>query len=341
MGQLDASIVSLALPTLRVDFHASIGAVEWVALAYLLTLVLTVVAVGRVADMAGRKLLYVYGFGVFILGSALCGLAPSLAVLICARILQAGGAAMLQANSVALIVQAMPEGMLGRGIGVQGAAQAIGLAVGPAIGGLLIALGGWRLIFFVNVPAGVLGMFLGWFLLPRSRQLLPREPFDWPGLALLIPALAAPLAAISFGTDIGWTSPLILGFFGVGMVCAGGFVLRERWTPFPIIDPELFTSVPFTAGIGSGLLSYLVMFGILFIVPFYLEARRGLSTTTAGLELTVLPVALGLVAPLAGRVADRVGSRPVTITGMLACTVGLVCVAIVRRPEPVLLAELR
>src|SRR5579872_921404 len=145
MGQLDASIVSLALPTLRVDFHASIGAVEWVALAYLLTLVSAVVAVGRFADMAGRKLLYTYGFGIFILGSILCGVSPNLPVLIAARVLQAFGAAMLQANSVALIVQAMPEGMLGRGIGVQGAAQAVGLAVGPAVGGLLITLGGWRL----------------------------------------------------------------------------------------------------------------------------------------------------------------------------------------------------
>lgn len=172
------------------------------------------------ADTAGRKLLYTYGFGIFILGSALSGLAPSLPFLIAARVLQALGAAMPQANSVALIVQAMPKGMLGRGIGVQGAAQAVGLAVGPAIGGLLITAGGWRLIFFVSVPAGVIGMILGWFLLPRSRNLLEREPFDWMGLLFFVPAVTAPLAAISFGSDVGWTSPLILGSLILGLVFA-------------------------------------------------------------------------------------------------------------------------
>ena len=152
------------------DLHVSLGAVEWVALAYLLVLVATVATVGRIADAVGRKLLYVYGFGVFTAGSVLCGLAPTLPVLIAARVLQAIGAAMLQANSVALIAEAMPPSMLGRAIGVQGSAQALGLALGPAVGGILLSLGGWRLIFLVNLPAGVIGLALGWFLLPRSRS---------------------------------------------------------------------------------------------------------------------------------------------------------------------------
>jgi len=340
MGQLDASIVSLALPTLHEVFHASIGTVEWVALAYLLTLVATVVAVGRLADMLGRKLLYTYGFGVFILGSALCGLAPSLGFLVAARLLQALGAAMLQANSVALIVQAMPADKLGRGIGVQGAAQAVGLAVGPAVGGLLISVGGWRLIFFINVPAGLLGMLLGWILLPRSKYLQQRQPFDWLGAALFVPAVAAPLVAISFGADVGWTSPLILGSFIVGLVFTVLFIRQERCDDAPMVDPALFRSIPFAAGIASGLLSYLVMFGVLFIVPFYLEARRGISAASAGLLLTALPVALGLVAPFAGKLADRVGSRAVTVGGMLVTAIGLGALAIVRRPEAVLLIEL-
>ncbi|MGH9485809.1 MAG: MFS transporter, partial [Terriglobales bacterium] len=340
MGQLDASIVSLALPTLRLDFHASIGAVEWVALAYLLTLVSAVVAVGRFADMVGRKLLYTYGFGVFIIGSALCGLAPGLDWLIAARILQAIGAAMLQANSVALIVQAMPEGKLGRGIGAQGAAQAIGLAVGPAVGGLLITLGGWRLIFFVSVPAGALGMLLGWFLLPRSRQLSPREPFDWLGLLLFVPAVAAPLVLVSIGADLAWNAAFVVGLLVIGALSLTLFFLRQNHIRFPMIPPALFRNVAFTAGIASGLLSYLALFGVLFIVPFYLEDRRGLSPATAGLELAVLPVALGLVAPVAGRVADRIGARLMTVGGMLAVAAGLIGLAILRRPEAVLLIEL-
>lgn len=340
MGQLDASIVSLALPTLHLAFHVGVGAVEWVALAYLLTLVSVVVAVGRVADMTGRKLLYIYGFGLFILGSALCGLAPSLAFLIGARVLQALGAAMLQANSVALIVQAMPEGKLGRGIGIQGAAQAVGLAVGPAVGGLLITIGGWRLIFFVNVPAGLLGMLLGWFLLPRSRSLLQRESFDWFGLVLFVPAITAPLAAISLGIEYGWTSPVIVTSIAVGVVFTVLFIRQEFHDDAPLISPALFRGLPFTASLGSGLLSYLIMFGVLFIVPFYLESRRGVSTASAGVLLTALPIALGLVAPFAGKLSDRIGSTIVATGGMLATVIGLCVLAILRRPEILLVAEL-
>lgn len=142
MGQLDASIVTLAFPTLRHDFGASLASVEWVGQAYLLVLVGLLTAVGRYADMVGRKLVYIYGFAIFVVGSALCGLAPSLSTLIAFRLLQGIGAAMFQANSVAILVGAVPRERLGRAVGVQGAAQALGLALGPAVGGLLIGRGG-------------------------------------------------------------------------------------------------------------------------------------------------------------------------------------------------------
>ncbi|HYZ03305.1 MAG TPA: MFS transporter [Candidatus Binatia bacterium] len=327
MGQLDASIVTLALPTLQHEFHASLGQVEWVALSYLIVLVGSVTVVGRVADMAGRKLLYTYGFGVFTLGAALCGLAPSLPFLDGARVLQAVGAAMLQANSVALIANALPRDKLGRGIGIQGAAQAVGLALGPAVGGLLIGVGGWRLIFFLNVPAGLLGLALGWFLLPRTRELAPSRRFDWLGAALLMPAASALLAALSFGPERGWASPLIVGLFSGAAAAGLAFVVRERVASSPMVQLDLFRKVPFSAGISSGLLSYLVTFGVLFAVPFSLQARHT-PTNLAGLELTVLPAALAVVAPVAGRVADRVGARPVTVTGMLVTAAGLVALGL-------------
>lgn len=340
MGQLDASIVTVALPTLRHEFHTGIGAVEWVALAYLLVLVSSVVAVGRLADTVGRKLLYTYGFGVFIAGSALCGLAPSLWLLVGARVLQAAGAAMLQANSVALIVEAMPPGTLGRGIGVQGAAQAVGLAAGPAAGGLLISLAGWRLIFFINVPLGLVGLLLGWYLLPRSHALRQRQRFDWLGALLVTPAVAAVLLAVSFGERAGFASPGILAALGAGVLLAAGFVAHERRTPAPMLDLDLFRRATFSAGIGAGLLSYLVMFGVLFVVPFYLETALHLGTAEAGLRLTALPLALAITAPWAGRLADRVGARSITSGGMVLTAAGLVALAIARHPVDLLLAEL-
>lgn len=330
MGQLDASIVTVALSTLQRTFHSSVGAVTWVGLSYLLVLVATVVAVGRFADMWGRKLLYVYGFGVFIIGSALCGLAPGLGWLIGFRALQAVGAALLQANSVAIIVLAVPKPSLGKAIGIQGAAQAVGLALGPTVGGFLLAAGGWRLIFFVNVPFGLVGMIAGILLIPRSRHLQDRVPFDWLGFTLFFPAVVALFAAISFGNARGWTSPSILGLLVGGSGLLVAFVHRERRCEHPMLDLRLFRQPRFSAGITSGLLSYLVMFGVLFLVPFYLERGVGLGSGRAGLELMIMPVALGATAPCAGRLADRVGARPLTVGGMTCVTVGLIALAACR-----------
>ncbi len=328
MGQLDASIVTLAFPALRHDFGASIGAVEWVALAYLLTLVAVVPAVGRVADMAGRKLLYTYGFVVFSVASVACGFAPNLPALDALRVVQAIGAAMLQANSVALITLAMPRGMLGRGIGVQGAAQAVGLALGPTLGGLLIGLGGWRLIFFVNGPVGLLGTLAGWFLLPRTRQRAARVRFDWTGLVVFAPATAALLLALSQAERRGLGSGLVIGLLVAASVGLAGFVLRERRAQNPMIDLGLFRRPAFAAGITSGLLSYLVLFGVLFATPFFLEAYDRLRPEQAGLALTALPVALAAAAPVAGRLADKLGARPPTVAGMVATAGALVLASV-------------
>ncbi len=272
MGQLDASIVTVALPHIGDSLHAGAATVQWVALSYLFVLLGALIFVGQLADRFGRKLLYTYGFGVFTIGSVLCGLAPSLPLLIAARVLQALGAAMLQANSVALIREAMPAEELARGIGVQGAAQAIGLAMGPAVGGLLIALGSWRLIFFVNLPVGIVAIVLARLLIPRSRL----HPETGPRLRGLRTLLAK--HTISFG-------------------------------------------------LAGGLIAYLVMFGSLFVIPYYMVAA-GIGPTEAGLELACLPIALGVISPLAGRASSRTGAQPLLIAGMALTAIGLAEIAL-------------
>ena len=197
MGQLDASIVTLAFPALQRQFGVGLAGVQWVSLAYLLALVALLVPVGRWSDRFGRKLVYLYGFVLFTAASAACGLAPSLAVLIGLRVVQAAGAAMLQANSVALVATSAPPGRRRAALGVQAGAQALGLALGPVVGGLLVASAGWRWIFFVNVPVGVVAVVAGWFLLPRTRQRAA-----WPGQrpgrdGAAGPAAAGTLVAVS------------------------------------------------------------------------------------------------------------------------------------------------
>ncbi|MGH7697716.1 MAG: MFS transporter [Candidatus Dormibacteria bacterium] len=328
MGQLDASIVVIALPTMQVQLHSSLGGVEWIPLAYLLALVGCVTAVGRFSDMVGHKLIYIYGFGIFILGSLLCGLAPNLPALIGFRLLQGLGAALLQANSVALIVQSVPAAKLGKAIGVQGAAQALGLSLGPAIGGWLLVLGGWRLIFLVNIPAGALGMVLGWFLLPRSHHLSLREPLDWLGMGLFVIAAGSLLLGLSSGNQWGWVSLPSLGCFVVAAGFGTAFVLAELHVSAPMMRMATFRRIPFSAGIGSGLLSYLTLFGTLFVFPYYLRFAGHMDPAQAGLRLLALPLALGVTAPLAGQVADRIGARPLTVGGMLLVSADLVAIAV-------------
>jgi len=340
MGQLDASIVTLAFPTLEHSFHATLSGVQWVGLTYLLVLVGLVAAVGRVADMVGRKLLYTYGFVVFIVGSALCAVAPSLVALDIFRVIQGVGAAMLQANSVAIIAASVPADRLGRAVGLQGTAQALGLSLGPAVGGLLIAAAGWRLIFLINVPLGVLGVVLARFLVPRSRNLSTRTRFDWLGLSLMVPAVCLFLLALSFGNERGWGTPVTVGELLGATVLITAFVSYERRVTAPMIDLGLFSRPAFSAGIGSGLLSYLVMFGALLVFPFFLENARHMSSSSTGLVLTVMPAVLAVVAPLSGRMADRVGARPLTVCGMALSAAAFTAMALSHGSNAVLVGEL-
>jgi EmrB/QacA subfamily drug resistance transporter len=323
MGQLDASIVTLALPELERTFHAGVGNVSWVGLSYLLVLVGTVAAVGRFADMVGRKLLYVYGFLIFIVGSALCASASILEMLDLFRVIQAIGAAMLQANSVAIIALAVPRARLGRALGIQGAAQAVGLALGPSIGGLLLTVGTWRLLFLINVPAGLLGIGAALLFIPRSTHLQERVQFDWFGLALFFPAVGAFMFALSEGDRYGWSSTIIVGAIGLSLVLGAGFVLWERRSRSPMVDLSMFRRVRFASGIVGGLLAFAVLFGLMVVTPFYLERGAGAGTVRTGLELMVMPIALGLIAPVAGRLADRFGVRPPVIAGMAMVVAGL------------------
>ena len=326
MGQLDASIVTVALPHIRDDLHVSLGAVEWVSLSYLLVLVGTISAVGRLADMLGRKLLYVYGFAVFTLASLGCGVAPTLAVLLILRVVQGVGAALLQANSVALIRTTVRRDSLGHAIGLQGAAQAIGLAIGPVVGGLLVGAGGWRWVFYVNVPVGVVGVALGVLLLPRTRVRAPLTRFDTWGFGTLLPAVCALLLALSvLGRDGASAVVVTLAVVSAGLWVA--FVVAERRSAAPLVDLRLLRSRAVATGLSSGLLVYLVLFGVLFLIPVYLQARYHESPGMAGLTLAALPLALGLAAP--------VGSRLGPVATVVACPAlaAVACAIMAVRPD--------
>jgi EmrB/QacA subfamily drug resistance transporter len=259
--------------------------------------------------------------------------------LIVFRGLQAIGAAMLQANSVAIITAAVERRRLGRAIGIQGAAQAIGLSIGPSVGGFLIDAFDWRWVFFVAVPFGLIGMVVGWLVLPCTSRAAVRaahraqDRFDWIGAVLLGPCVALLLVGLTFANAWGWTSPR---FVLVSMLVVAGFaafLTGERRAVSPLVDLSLFRSRLFSLGIVSGLLSYAVLFGSLFLVPFYLQRILGKTAGEAGLLLTPVAVALAVMAPIAGTLTDRFGSRPPTVAGMGVSTLALLALAGIPSPS--------
>jgi EmrB/QacA subfamily drug resistance transporter len=323
MGQVDSSITQMLLPHLELEFQARLSTVSWVAVAYLLAMAAFLPIFGRLADMVGRKLLYTGGFLLFVAGSALCGLAPNLPVLIAFRIIQGIGAALLSSNSVAIVVAAAGPARRGRALGIQSAAQAVGLSAGPAIGGLLLDALDWRWVFWINVPVGLAGTLLGWFVLPPTKDLPDDGRFDWKGAVLIAPALTALIAVLNEGYAWGATSPLLLGSALVGVVLLTLFVRSEKRARAPLVDLTLFRQRAFTAGNIAGLMCYAALFGLFFLMPFiFVRAYRD-STFAAGLRLTIVPVMLGAVAPIGGALYDRLGPRPLTVSGMLICIAAL------------------
>jgi EmrB/QacA subfamily drug resistance transporter len=324
MGQLDASIVTLTFPALRATFHASLAGVQWVSLSYLLTVVALLAPAGRLADALGRKQLYLYGFALFTLGSAACGLAPTLTALIGFRVLQGVGAALLQANSVALVTTSVPPHRMRTALGVQAAAQALGLALGPTLGGVLVDVLGWQWVFGVNVPVGVLGLVAGRYLLPRTRQRTPVRGFDFLGLALLILACTALLLAVSSVSGLALPVWSVAGLAVVGVGTAIAFVLHANRIGDGVIDLSLLRSRAVSGGLAAALGGYLVLFGPLVLVPVVLTAD-GASALRAGLVCTALPAGFGLAATIGTRLLPRSWSNARRcVSGALVCVLALV-----------------
>ncbi len=264
IGQLDASIVQLVLPTLEHDFAARLSAVSWVAIGYQLAFAAILPVFARLAEIVGRKLMYLTGFALFGLASFLCGLAANLEQLIAFRVLLGVAGAMAGANSIVILLRSAGPSRRGRALGLYAAAQAVGISVGPITGGILLATLGWRWVFWVNVPFAVTASVIGWLVFPQTTGLDADRRFDWRGALLLMPGLASLLALISESFAWGPTSPIIIacGIAAIALLLA--FVHQERRTPAPLIDLGLFRIVAFASGIVAIVMSYALLYGMFF-----------------------------------------------------------------------------
>jgi EmrB/QacA subfamily drug resistance transporter len=325
IGQVDASIVQLAMPSFEDAFAAPLHAVSWVAIGYVLAFAAALPVFARLAEIGGRKALYLAGFALFGLLSALCGLAPNLPCLIVFRILLGASGAMLGANSLVILVLAAGPERRSKAVGVMAAAQAVGLSLGPMLGGALIAASGWRAIFWVTVPFAFLGSALAWLVVPKTKVIAKDDRFDALGAALLAPALIALLITITEAPAWGASPPLIVSAFAA-LILLALFICREVQAPAPLIQLSLFRVSAFSAGAVGVLVSYGLLYGMLFAMSFALVRGYHDPSFVAGLRLTIVPVALGLVAPFSGVLADK-RPRLVLLGGMAFCGLATLALA--------------
>jgi EmrB/QacA subfamily drug resistance transporter len=313
MDGIDGSIVNVALPTMATYFGTDTGTIAWVIITYLLMMAGLLLVFGKLAGRGFAKKLFLFGFVVFTLGSAGCGLSPSLDILLAARIVQGVGAAMIAAVAPLLCIRYLPPDMLGTALGVIAATSSIGFAAGPAIGGILTQHLSWHWIFLVNIPIGILGILFAARVIPDDTPEDHPGSFDYPGAVALFGAMVFGTIVLEEAAARGVTAPLILACGSLCLLCTAAFIVRELTTPEPFLNIRIFSTWQFSSVILAYLLMNIIFMGILYLLPFYLTAEMHFDLATSGLYLLIPPAVLALLSIPFGQWSDRRGRRPFVI----------------------------
>jgi EmrB/QacA subfamily drug resistance transporter len=323
MIMLDNTVVNVALPSIQRDLGVGLSELEWIVAGYALTFAALMLIGGKVADAYGRRLIFVIGIAVFTLASLWCGLADSGEMLITARIVQGAGAALMNPATLSIIAATFPPRQRGTAIGIWAGVSALALAIGPLVGGLLTEHLAWNWIFFVNIPVGILGIAASFVFIDESRD-TTHQRLDLPGLATSAIGLFALTYGLIEANSYGWGSTRIIGAFVIAAVALVSFVLLERYQRAPMLPLELFRNRTYLGANTVILLVALAMFGVFFFVSLYMQGILGYSPVQAGAAFLPMTVLIILVAPIAGRTSDRIGSRALMTAGMLLVAVQLV-----------------
>jgi EmrB/QacA subfamily drug resistance transporter len=316
MIMLDNTVVNVALPSIQKDLGVDLSELEWIVTGYALTFAAFMLTGGKLADLLGRRLIFVVGLTIFTISSLACGMAGSGEVLIGARIVQGVGAALMNPATLSIITATFPPEQRGAAIGIWAGVSALALAIGPLVGGLLTEHASWNWIFFVNVPVGVLAIAASFLLIDESKDTSEEQRLDLPGLLASGIGLFSLTYALIEGNSYGWTSPRIVGTFTVAVVALVTFVMLERHQRVPMLDLALFRNRTFAGANAVMLLVALAMFGVFFFVSLYMQNILGYSAVQAGAAFLPMTLLIVLIAPIAGRTSDRFGSRWLMSTGM-------------------------
>ena len=330
----------VAMPSIAAHFQTDLSTVQWVIISETLTIAVLLLPMGRLGDMIGRKPVYIAGFVVFVLASALAGASwwGNLPMLIGAKVLQGVGSAMIQGNSVAMVVSAFSESERGKALGSNFSVVGFGAIIGPALGGVLISLWGWLAVFLINVPVGIIAIVASFFVLGQaqsggeSRGAGGRQ-FDWWGAALCGGALLLFLLLVGNGHRLGWVSPYILVGSAVFAALMTTFIWWELRVPSPMLDLRLFQRKLLALGILAGWISFLGTSSIRFMMPFYLQRVLGLSPSEVGLALIPPAVCMVILGPVSGRLSDKFGWRTLGVLGLGCSAASTLAFAVLLRED--------
>jgi DHA2 family multidrug resistance protein len=319
MAVLNGSIVNVAIPKLMNIFAASPDDIQWVLSGYMMALGVVMPVSGYLADTFGYKRIYFLSMFVFIAGSALCGLAWSVSSLVGARVIQAIGGGIMQPLGMAFLYRTTPRDKIGVVLGIYGIAMMAAPAIGPTLGGYLVDNISWRLIFYINVPIGIINLFLTSAML-QETELIKGSHFDLKGLLLSVAGLFCLLLALSEGNDNGWSSPFIVSLIVFSIIALSAFVFNELKEPEPLLELRLFKNMLFTSSTIISSVINMALFGATLLMPLLLQNVMGLSAMRTGWLMLPAALATAAVMPFSGRFFDRYGGRPLAVTGLFILT---------------------
>lgn len=321
--------VNVALPTIASHFGTDLPAVQWVVIAEMLTISALLLPMGRMSDLIGRKPVYIAGLVLFAGGAAFAGFSDTIFLLIIAKVIQGAGAAMTQGTGMAMVTSVFPENERGKGIGTMMSVVGAGAMIGPVLGGILVGALGWRWVFFINIPIGIVGIAMAFAIMDSKRFSQDNQgaKFDWLGAALSTAALVTFLMLVTNGHREDWTSLPILAASVAFPAILAAFIWWELRTPAPMLDLRLFKHKVFAMGVIAGFISYLGPNSVRFMMPFYLQGVLGMKPSQIGFAMLPPAITMIVVGPLAGRMSDRYGWRKFTATGLMLASIGLFTLA--------------
>ncbi|WP_315076665.1 MFS transporter [uncultured Clostridium sp.] len=322
MACLDSSIINVALPVMAKDLSTSMAGIQQIVTTYLIVISATILIFGRLGDIKGKTSVFKYGFIIFVLGSLLCGISTTLNFLTFSRIVQGIGAAMTMSTSQGIITHTFPKNERGRALGISGTFVALGTLLGPPLGGLIISVVSWEYIFLINVPIGTVAFIAAMKYLPKDK-ITTKQTLDYNGAILFLICIVSLFLGLLKGQKIGYNHITIILSFIISLVSFIVFIILESKIENPLVDLSIFKNRVFSINVFCAFLSFVGISCINIIQPFYLQDVLELSPGTAGFIMMGYPIVLTIIAPLSGYLADKIGSKILTLTGLMISAIGL------------------